>query len=198
MRTTGPSTARPGTVRGHTRMIESDGGRCTFGPPAAPCSGGSNRARSSATCGRSLPGAGMTAAPALSAGGVARRRGAVAERGPLAERGGAGARERGLPAADHPGAGGARRGGADARGTALPAFRCGGPSVLRHVERGRRAEAARRGGPPGVALARREVTLPDAAAPVDRPSDRRRGRRAARGALGRRGGAGGGLVRVSA
>ncbi|HEV2054609.1 MAG TPA: DUF3987 domain-containing protein [Methylomirabilota bacterium] len=59
-------------------------------------------------------------------------------------------------------------------------------------------EAARRGGPPGPALARGEVSLADAVARVDRASDRRRGRRANRAGLARGGGTGGGLVRVSA
>src|SRR6266478_4366881 len=66
------------------------------------------------------------------------------------------------------------------------------------VRLGGRADAARRGGPPGVALTRGEVSLADADARVDRASDRRRGRRADRAGLRRRGGAGGGLVRVSA
>lgn len=35
-------------------------GRCTFGPRASPCWGASSWARSRATCGRCLPGAGMT------------------------------------------------------------------------------------------------------------------------------------------
>jgi hypothetical protein len=69
--------------------------------------------------------------------------------------------------------------------------------MLRRVAGKPRADAARRGGPPGVALACGEVSLADAVARADRASDRRRGRRTDRAGLGRRGGAGGGLVRVS-
>src|SRR5216683_305267 len=116
----------------------------------------------------------------------------------LEDLGGAGARDRGLPAPDRPETGGARRGGVDARGAALPALRAGGSRGLRRVAGGARADPACRGGASSMALARGEVSLADAVTRGDWASDRRRGRRADRAGLARRGGAGGGLVRVSA
>jgi superfamily II DNA or RNA helicase len=113
-----------------------------------------------------------------------------------AERGRAGARDRDLPAPDHPEAGGARRGGANARGIAVPAFRGRGPGVLRHVAGWARADATRRGGASGSALALGEVSLADAVAGADLPGDRRRRRRHEGPGHARRGGAGNRLVHL--
>src|SRR5258708_4229112 len=179
MKNTGGFSSRAGTAPGGTTTIGSGGGRRALVPPGPPGPGGVNRAHPRAALPESFAARGMGA----ETNAVSLRCGSWSAGGGGGWMGGGTPRPgRGwsaLPAPEHARAGGARRGGADARGTALPALRGGGPSVLRRVAGEPRADAARRGGPPGPALARGEVSLPDAVGRVDRASDRRRGRRAA-------------------